>query len=136
MRNWLILVVFIGSFSCNLTVSKDVLPPKKMQAVLWDMMQADEMAEYYSSSDSSFKGIANRIVYYQKIFAIYKITRETFTRSLGYYKDHPASLRPILDSLQHFGQRLQKSDTLTKKPATSISTDSAKRKLHVRIHPM
>src|SRR5215203_1562316 len=136
MRNSLILIVFIGSFSCNSSVSKDILPAKKMQAVLWDMMQADEMAEYYSASDSSFKAIANRIVYYQKIFAIHKISKESFTRSLDYYKDHPASLRPIIDSLQHFGQRLQNLDSLTKKSSNPTSTDSAKRKLHVRIHPM
>jgi hypothetical protein len=107
-----------------------------MQTVLWDMMQADEMAEYHSTNDSSFKGIASHIVYYQNIFAIHKVSRESFKNSLNYYKDHPASLKPILDSLQHFAQRLQASDTNKKKAPNPIGSDTSKRKLHVRIHGM
>jgi len=107
-----------------------------MQTVLWDLMQADEMAEYYSTTDSSFKGIAKHTVYYQNIFAIHKVSRESFKNSLNYYKDHPASLKPILDSLQRFAQRLHTSDTNKKKTSNPIGSDTLKRKLHVRIHGM
>lgn len=103
---------------------------------MWDMMQADEVTEYYSTNDSSFKGIARHIVYYQNIFAIHKVSRESFKKSLNYYKDHPASLKPILDSLQRFAQRSQTSDTNKKKASNPIGTDTLKRKLHVRIHGM
>jgi hypothetical protein len=135
MKSLLILAVFISALSCNSSTPKDILPQKKMQDVLWDMMQADEMAEYYSTTDSSFKMVAKHVDYYQKIFEIHKINKESFTASLKYYKDHPARLKPIFDSLQRFAQRLQNTDTLNKKPANPLSIDSSKRKLHVRIHP-
>lgn len=136
MRSLLILGLFIIIFSCKSSVPKDILPPKKMQTVLWDMMQADEMAEYYSTSDSGFKGIDKHTVYYQNIFAIHKVSKESFKKSLDYYKDHPASLKQILDSLQRFAQPLQKSDTNKKKASNPIGRDTLKRKLHVRIHGM
>ena len=107
-----------------------------MQAVLWDMMQADEMAEYYSTSDSSFKGIDKHLIFYQNIFAIHKVTKASFKESLNYYRDHPIGLKTIFDSLQHFGQRLLNKDTLNKKRFHPMTADTSTRKLHVRIHSM
>lgn len=101
----------------------DVLPPKKMQAVLWDVMQADAMAEYYNEGDSSFKSLAKHADYYQKVFAIHKINKEEFVKSLSYYEDHPTRLKSILDSLQSLGQRIDKVDTVKKEQPT-ITVDS------------
>jgi len=136
MKHVLLLALFFILLSCNSSVHTDILPPKKMQAVLWDMMQADEMAEYYSAGDSSFRGIDKHVVFYQNIFAIHKVTKASFKESLNYYRDHPASLKTIFDSLQHFGQRLLNTDTLNKKHFGPMTGDTATRKLHVRIHPM
>jgi len=135
MKKLLVLGVFISALSCNSSMPKDILSAKKMQDILWDMMQADEMAEYYSTRDSSFTMVAKHVDYYQRIFEIHKISKERFTKSLKYYKDHPARLKPIFDSLQRFAQRSQNTDTLNKKTANPLSIDSSKRKLHVRIHP-
>lgn len=112
-----------------------MLPPKKMQAVLWDVMQADEMAEYYSQKDSSFKELSKHADYYQKVFAIHKISKSDFARSMKYYQDHPASLKPILDSLQSFGQRSQDNDSLQKKQSVPLHKDTTKRKLHINSRP-
>lgn len=135
MRNPLILVLFSLLFSCKSSVPKDILPPKKMQAVLWDVMQADELAEYYSSRDSAFKGPARHIDYYQKIFAIHKISKDDFAKSLNYYQNHPASLKSILDSLQRFEQRLQGTDSVNKKPNKPLGNDSVRRKLRIGVRP-
>jgi hypothetical protein len=127
MRNFLILIFAVSLFSCKSSVPGDVLPPKKMQAVLWDVLQANEMAEYYGATDSAFKGLSKHVEYYQRVFAIHKISKEDFTRSLTYYEDHPSRLKPILDSLQSFIQRLDKADTITK-PAPPIITDTSLKK--------
>ena len=116
-----VFVFIIVLLSCKSLIPKEVLPPKKMQAVLWDVMQADELAEYYSTKDSSFKRLGKHVDYYQKIFSIHRITKEDFTRSLSYYEDHPAALKPILDSLQSFGERLQRADSL-KHPNHPVDT--------------
>jgi hypothetical protein len=134
MRRLLFLTVILG-FSCKSSVPSDILPPKKMGAVLWDVMQADEMAEYYGSMDSSYRHLAKHSEYYQKVFAIHKVAKQDFIKSLSYYEDHPADLKSILDSLQSYAQRIDRADT-AKKPATPVVIDSnfKKRLLHKQPH--
>lgn len=134
MRGVLVLFFVVLLISCKSSVSKDVLPPKKMQAVLWDIMQADEMADYYAAKDSTFRGLVKHVDYYQKVFSIHKITKEDFTRSLTYYEDHPTSFKIVLDSLQNFAERLQRADSL-KNSYHSIGNDTAKRKLIDTLRP-
>lgn len=134
MRNFRILIFIIFIFSCRSSVPHDVLSPKKMQAVLWDVMQADAMAEHYSSSDSTYKRLAKQADYYSKVFAIHKISKEVFTRSLSYYENHPAGLKSILDSLQSFAQRVNRADTL-KAPAGPAVADTNLRKKLFKIKP-
>lgn len=133
MKSLRILVFTVFIFSCKSSVPKGVLPPKKMQAVLWDVMQADEMTEYYAARDSGFRNLSRRVEYYQKIFAIHKIRKEDFTKSLAYYENHPDRLKPILDSMQSFGQRLQKEDSLKKSKVPAV-IDSAIKKPHIIKH--
>jgi hypothetical protein len=115
MRNPGVLIFFvIILLSCKSSVPKEVLPPKKMQAVIWDVMQADEMAEYYSTKDSTFTNLSKHAEYYQKIFSIHKITKEDFTKSLTYYENHPVVFKTVLDSLKSFAERVQRADSLTK----------------------
>jgi hypothetical protein len=131
----LVFLFLIASFcSCKSSVPKDILPPKKMQAILWDIMQADELADYYSTSDSSFRSLSKHVDYYRKVFAVHQVSKDDFTRSLKYYQDHPANLKPVLDSLQHYEQALQEKDTVPKQYTKPIVADSVKRKLLIRSH--
>lgn len=127
MKNLRILVFLVLVFSCKSSVPKDVFAPKKMQAVLWDVMQADEMAEYYSAKDSTYRNLSKHSEYYRQVFAIHKISKEDFSRSLSYYEEHPSRLKPILDSLKTFSERLQTADSL-KKYGQSTIADSIKKK--------
>ena len=102
---------------------------------MWDIIQADELAEYYSGQDSSFKSLSKHVNYYQKVFAIHKIGKEDFTKSLAYYENHPAQLKPILDSLQSLGGRQNITDST--KSTTKPPIDSARKKhpFPVKHHP-
>ena len=135
MKHLLFIIVISWFCSCKSAVPKDILPPSKMQAVLWDLMQADEMADYYLPSDSSFKGLSKHVDYYNKVFAMHRVSKDVFTKSLKYYQDHPANLKPVLDSLQHYGQTLQQNDSLYGQHRGPIIKDSAKRKPLVKLHP-
>lgn len=109
MRNlaYSILVLLIAS--CGSSVPENVLPPDKMQAVLWDVMQADELAEYNTMKDSSFASLAKHAGYYQNVLSIHKISKKQFTLSLNYYERNPELLKKVLDSLQSFGERMQQN---------------------------
>lgn len=126
MRTLGILIIVVLICSCKSSVPKDVLPPKKMQAVLWDVMQADEIAEYYSVKDSTFHSLPKHAEYYQKVFSIHKITKQDFTKSLAYYESHPAVFKTVLDSLKSFGEKIQRTDSL-KKSKVPVVDSAAKR---------
>jgi len=116
--------------SCKADIPADVLPPAKMQPVLWDVLQADEIAGTYVSTDSSFAALAKHAAYYQTIFQLHKTNEQTFKNSIRFYMNHPALLKPILDSLQTMGDRMQKKDSTTK-PSFPIP-DSVRKK--IRMH--
>jgi hypothetical protein len=96
-------VIFISG--CKPEVPKDVLPPKKMQAVLWDVLRADDMANVYALSDTSFYSFQKHAPYYRTILEVHSITKKDFVNSLEYYKSHPVLLKKILDSIQVVAER-------------------------------
>ena len=92
-------------------IPNEVFPVKKMQAVLWDVMRADEIANYYKAKDSTIDLLSKHIQLYDTIFSIHKVTKEDFKRSLQFYQSRPDLLKIILDSLQkkggnNYGQKI------------------------------
>lgn len=101
-RGLLIFSLFVILTACKNTkgVPENIMPPKKMQAVLWDMMRADQfIADYMLSKNPAMNKTAESLTYYQQVFTIHQITKEDFQRSFEYYKSHPDLFRQILDSI-------------------------------------
>jgi hypothetical protein len=120
------LFLFLIS-SCKPSIPKDVLPPSKMNPVLWDILLADEMASQYSITDSTFNKLEKHAEYYQDIFKIHKTDEQTFKRSIRFYMEHPALFKPVLDSLQSRGDKMQQGVDSTSHPTRSISDTLHKR---------
>ena len=97
---FVLLGFFVIGCSRNPSVPKNVLPPEKIQAVLWDAMLADQAAEFYSAKDSIPRSLKRYTEQYQQVFQIHKITKEDFKKSLLFYESHPFLLKPILDSME------------------------------------
>lgn len=131
-------------------VPSNILPQKKMQAILWDMMRADQfLADYVLNKDTSLKQDKESIKLYQQIFAINKVSKEDFQRSFSYYKSHPLLLKVVMDSIANTPAEmivdtvkpLIKKDTLkTKLDSTNKVMDSLllakkKKKSKLKIKP-
>lgn len=99
------LVFFLFACSPN-RVPKDVLPQEKMEAVLWDVLLADQTAEYYMEQDTAVKALEKHTELYQQVLEIHKISKGEFKKSLQFYEAHPQLLKSIFDSLQ---KRAEKS---------------------------
>jgi hypothetical protein len=96
-----ISVACILLFSCS---KKDAVPsefiqPAKMQTALWDFMRADAVTTYRMKGFGSPEAWNDNIELQQQIFAIHKITKEQFYKSLNYYLSKPKIFQPMLDSL-------------------------------------
>lgn len=98
--------------ACKDNIPKNILRPKEMGAVLWDVFRADEMATIYANKDSLYKKTDKRNELYQTVFQVHHISKEEFEKSFQFYQSRPDLLKPILDSLQSQTNRSTKSDSL------------------------
>jgi len=105
MRTGFLIICFLlGLASCkkNDKVPGDVLPPPKMQAVLWDIMRADKfLTDFVLPGDTGQKRQTESIKMYQQVFAFHAISKEKFQQSFSWYQSHPAYLKVIMDSLNN-----------------------------------
>ena len=124
---------FIAGCKSKDEIPGNILPQKKMQAVLWDMMRADQfLADYILNKDTSLKKKTESIKLYQEIFDINKITKENFQQSFAFYQSHPALLKIIMDSIavittrSPYERKNQEpvTDSLNKPVKPFISADS------------
>jgi len=107
-------------WSCGEKQPENVLPPDRMQAVMWDLLQADELSSYYVSLDSAMASAERREGYYSVIYRNHKITREQFRTSFRYYAERPERMKVVLDSLQARSERPEMRDTSIKKPVRNL----------------
>lgn len=105
MRPPLLLLCFlflIAACGSKNKVPGNVLPPKKMEAILWDMMRADQLlADYVLNKDTAKDKDKESIKMYEQIFGFHKISKEEFERSFSYYRSNPERLKVIMDSIQN-----------------------------------
>ncbi len=114
-RTLLLLISCVCLVACKNKngIPGDVLPQKKMQAVLWDMMRADQfLTDYVINKDTTANRDTESIKLYREIFAIHQVTKKEFQRSFAFYNAHPAFLKPIMDSIA-----VIKSDSIKAKDA-------------------
>ncbi|GAA4747734.1 DUF4296 domain-containing protein [Flavisolibacter ginsenosidimutans] len=96
-------------FSCSGEVPKGVLPPKKMEAVLYDVIRADEWVDFASLQDSTFRKFSKRTALYDSVFRLHSISKDDYRKSMSFYQGRPDLLKEILGSLK------AKSDTALKR---------------------
>lgn len=147
MKQLILFVFVVGMLiACNRKskVPSGILPPDKMEEVMWDMMRADILVTNYMIPkdpllvrDSAVKRL------YDSVFTIHQITEEKFNKSFLYYKGHPKllkavldsiSVRPVTDSIKPAVQdTLAKKDSLARldslKKADSLSRKDTAKKL-------
>jgi len=104
MKRGLICTVFftITLFGCknkNSGPANGILNRQQMQAVLWDVMQADVFANRFIKKDSSKNPVLEDAKLQQQIFDLHHVTKDEFYNSYAYYKEHSSLMEEMLDSL-------------------------------------
>ncbi len=124
MRSLIILycsIILVISCSDKNNIPEGVLSPKKMQAVLTDILVADVLNNERILKDTSLKLPAEDASYFLKIFQLHNTTRNEFSRSYNFYLKRPDLLKVITDSvssdISRRNQNLNKKiDSLKKRP--------------------
>jgi len=102
-------------------VPKNVLPPKKMEAVLWDMLQAGEFINgFVIAKDTGVNRLSQTTAIYDAVYRIHAISQTQFNESFAWYQQHPAMMKTIMDSL---AGKTRTPESEPKKMADSLKLD-------------
>lgn len=106
------LVAAFAACSDKNRIPSDVLDRDEMQAVMWDMIQADRYAAMFFPSDSTRKkDIKNETLkLYDQVFQIHNITQEEFVKSYKFYLSRPDISKVIFDSISSQANRKREED--------------------------
>lgn len=123
---FLSLLILVSCSEKN-KVPKGILPPQKMEVVLWDLIRADEFVLNYIVKDTSRNRKLESIKLYEQVFTIHGINKGKFQKSFLFYEKHPELLQPLMDTLEkrqkREGARIMHpsfSDTLRKQAIPRI----------------
>ena len=103
-----LLTVFLFAFTfiaCNRSPNNDIIPLGKMKEVCWDMMQADEWAQYDKQNDSSLYLKVESFKKYNQVFAVHSIDPASFYKSYKYYQERPKLYKALSDSIRLYAQK-------------------------------
>jgi hypothetical protein len=101
MKSFICLIFSVIIISCNSENKppSDIIQPKEMQSILWDVMRAQTLANQIAIKDSSVNAAVETKSFSQKIFQIHKTDSLNFNKSYNWYVKHPDALKLIFDSL-------------------------------------
>lgn len=108
MKNTFFFIMCCGViFSCinNNKIPAEIIPPKEMQEILWDVIRAEALSAEFARKDSTLNEVAETKVLTQKVFEIHKIDSALFDKSYKWYTSHPDVMKIIFDSLNTQNQR-------------------------------
>lgn len=100
----MIICCLVAGCGAKEKLPADILEREKMQAVMWDMMRADQFLSGYAlGSDSTMNKDSFSIRTYQQVLALHNLSKEKFAKSFAYYKANPALMKQIMDTLSVAG---------------------------------
>ncbi len=86
--------------SCNRNqLPNGILSFDVMEKILWEQTKADAFTQEFISKDSSKDLMIENFKLQEKIFAKYKVDRNTFYNSYDYYLKHDDLMKPLLDTI-------------------------------------
>lgn len=77
----------------------DVLQPNRMQAVLWDVLQANAYVTEFIRKDSALNIEQEQVKLQQRVFSKHKVSRTEFDKSYNWYVQHPVQMQSMLDTM-------------------------------------
>lgn len=106
------------------------LSPAQMKVLLWDLSRAEAFQTYYLTRDSTLNKDRAADTLYSRVFALHKVDPERFFFTINQYRNDPARLRVLMDSVNAYGNRMREqgytelSDTTNRRVANPARKDN------------
>ena len=112
----ILLTIFLTGCTNTTKVPDDIISKRKMEVILWDMIQAERFNALFQIKDSASKNIElEKFKLYDQVFAMHKTSKDDFIKSYKYYLSRPDMAKVILDSMTAKAERL-KADNYRRVP--------------------
>jgi len=98
-----ICIILLMGCSGKDSIPNDIIEPKPMQKIVWDMLQADEVAFQNKLKDTSIVLKTESFRLYDQVFAVHKTSREAFYKSYTYYQKHPQLYKTLMEGVKSLG---------------------------------
>jgi hypothetical protein len=104
MRALVVAICFLLLAGCNRNTAR-ILPPDKMEAVLWDIIRADVFTQNFVKKDSLRNPVMENLKLQDQVFTKHQVTKTDFYKSYDYYINHSDLMKIILDSMSAKAER-------------------------------
>ncbi len=100
MKTSCLFIACLLLFSCSSdTRPADLIPPEKMELLIWDQLKADAFTKEFLGKDSTKDVAKENRELQEKIFRKYKTDKTTFYKSYRYYIEHGNMMKALMDSV-------------------------------------
>lgn len=111
---FLLLAISLVACSNSSAVPAGIIPGKKMEIILWQLIQSDEYVNRLLVKDSLKRNSTERMKIYQQVFDLNATTMSEFKKSYQFYMSHPDITKVMFDSIYARAGR-QRSDMFNPK---------------------
>lgn len=97
MKRFLGYILFVAPlllFSCEVKMPEDIIPPAKMEVLLYDYHLVQSMSSEYASDDYKEK------LYFTYVFDKHNVTQDEFEHSMQWYNRYPKHMKRIYANLE------------------------------------
>ncbi|MFM8711135.1 MAG: DUF4296 domain-containing protein [Sphingomonadales bacterium] len=113
MRSLFICLLFgwmsMAACGSDKSVPDGVLPPDKMQEVVWDLMRADQFVVGFAlPQDSALDDKSEKIKWYSRVLAIHRVSEQQFKESFRYYQTRPDLIAIMMDSIARKEEKIDR----------------------------
>jgi len=101
---WVIILLVFAACTNNNKIPDGIIPKRKMENILWDMIRADRFANQFLVHDSVNRK-RKTFEMYENVFHIHHISREEFLKSYKFYLGRPDIAKVMFDSISVRAER-------------------------------
>ena len=111
MRHFILVSFLSFCIACSNKESlpKDIIQPQAMQKIVWDMLQADEVALQNKLKDTTLTLKAESFKLYDQVFAIHKTSRDQFYQSYKHYQRNPNLYKALMEGIKSIAEKERKN---------------------------
>jgi hypothetical protein len=95
-----LLLVSLDACQSSHSVPRGILPPEKMELVLYDLLRSGNLVNnFIIAKDSTVSKDQEHIKWINRVLTFHRVSEADFKKSFTYYQEHPELMSVMMDSI-------------------------------------